>query len=182
MSQVWHRYRISDGLLMGVSLTGTEEDRDHPANNVDGYAWIGGVTHWRSQRVVMAQDDFGTLSVATVVDFIPPAPGGTELVDWEWDTDHREWVAVETLEALRTRARAELVAIMNQIDASLARPLAEAMQSMLAGIAVDEEATRRISAINAEKTSMRAILADIDAAASKPEVESLRMKVAADRF
>lgn len=166
---------------MGVSLTGTEEDRDHPANNVDGYGWVSGVTHWRSQRVVMAQDDFGALSVATVVDFIPPMPAGTELVEWEWDTDHREWVAVETLEALRTRARSELVAIMNGLDASLARPLAEAMQSMLAGVSVDEEATRRISAINAEKAALRAFLADIDAANSKSEVDSLRIEVAARR-
>lgn len=179
MNQLWHRYRISDGHLVGATLSGSEADRDHPANNIDGHAWVGGVTFWRGQRVVMTPDDFGELVVPSLVDFTPPKPDVTELVDWAWDTDHHEWVAVDTIEAVRRSARGGVISILDALDSTLARPLAEALQAMIEGAAVGEAASRKILAVNAAKSDLRDLLAAIDAARSIVAIEALRTEAQA---
>lgn len=150
----WSIYSTVTGLFTGMVYAGAEATL---ADNLPpDCAAVEGAYDPLSQRV--------DLNTGAVVDYQPTPPADTELSTWSWDAESRRWVPAPTLAALRATAIAAVQAAIAAQEAYTPRPVREISLAMLASTTPPPAAINKLQAIDANCTTLRAVIAAMNAA------------------
>ncbi len=135
-----HLFDVATGFFTGRSMDASPDVL--AANCPDGFAWVDGVTDWRSQRV--------ELGTGAIVDYMPPSPGA----DYEWDSKAKRWVLsaeARVRNARKAAAAAEIARLEAEVQPRIIREL------RLAEIAgrMDSAAATRLQELDARIAELR---------------------------
>lgn len=161
----WHFYSLETGLFIGRSVSCP--DGDVAGNTPVGCGAAAEVASWRLQRV--------DLATGLLQRYQPPPPPADDLTEWVWSDGREQWLPNPTLQALKKRRTADVLAAIEALEMTQARPVRELLQAMLAGETLGRPARDRLAEIASGIASLRAVQSAIEAAQTPEDLALVKL-------